>query len=190
ANIFVRSRWDVFMTPNSEDCIMLPQRLCAKSICDVQTNKKVYMTDYLYSKRLGKTKLFKTLDCTAHERLGQRFQLMQIESAREALCKAKIHDANEVVVCENSLFILSALMIHPALICLLEADDRRNVQTIYGLASDSSIYTNPKKLEAEVRNIFKRYEAEQENLPTGSSQALAYDAIKAYFLDLLILYAL
>ncbi|EFO65238.1 Hypothetical protein GLP15_137, partial [Giardia lamblia P15] len=112
ANIFVRSRWDVFMTPNSEDCIMLPQRLCAKSICDVQTNKKVYMTDYLYSKRLGKTKLFKTLDCTAHERLGQRFQLMQIESAREALCKAKIHDANEVVVCENSLFILSALMIH------------------------------------------------------------------------------
>ncbi|KAE8301595.1 hypothetical protein GL50803_0014471 [Giardia duodenalis] len=190
ANIFMRSRWDVFMASNSEDGIMLPQRLCAKSVCDVQTNKNVYMTDYLYNKRLRKTKLFRTLDCTVHELLGQKFQLMQLESAREALCKAKIQDANEVVVCENSLFILSALMIHPALICLLEADDRRNVQTIYGLASDSSIYTNPKKLEIEVRNIFKRYEAEQENLPPGSAQALAYDAIRTYFLDLMILYAL
>lgn len=189
SNIFMRSKWDVFVTSNSEDGLMLPQRLCGRSVCDVRTNKKVYMTDYLYNKRLKKTKLFKTLDCTTYAHVGQKFQLMQMESAREALSKAKIPDANEAVVCENSLFILSALMIHPALICLLEADDRRDVRTIYDLVSDSSIYINPRKLEAEVKNILARYEAEQESCPPAAPQALAYDAIKTYFTDLLILYA-
>lgn len=189
SNIFMRSIWDIYLTSNSEDSIMLPQRLCGRSVCDVQTNKKMYMTDYLYTKRLQKTKLFRTLDCTTHAHLGHRFQLMQMESAREAICKAKISDANEVVICENSLFILSALMIHPALICLLETDDGRDVQTIFDLASDNSIYINPKKIEAEVRNILKRYEAEQEDCLPSAPRALAYDAIKTYFSDLLILYA-
>lgn len=190
SNIFIRSIWDIHMTPNSEDSIMLPQRLCGRSICDVQTNKKVHMTDYLYSKRLKKTKLFSTLDCTTHEHIGHKFQLMQVESAQEALCKAKISDANEVIICENSLFILSALIIHPALICLLEADERRDVHTIFDLLSDISIYSNMKKLEAEVKNILKRYEAEQEECLPSTPRVLAYDAIKTYFDDLLVLYAL
>ncbi|TNJ27554.1 hypothetical protein GMRT_10858 [Giardia muris] len=174
--------WDVYRCENCESGVMLPYKLLGQCI---QHPTRQYMSDAIYNKRLKKTRMFASLDVSENQVIGRSFFFKHIESMRDILKRCKFTDASNVVLCENSLSLIAALLINPSIVALLEYDATVKKPGLMALATNTDALTSFKVMTDMVWTTLRTYDASF-TLP-GTAQRRSLDAIKVFYNDLLVL---
>lgn len=174
--------WDVYRCENCESEIMLPYKLLGQC---VQHPTKQYMSDAVYNKRLGKTRMFATLDVTEKQVIGHSFFSKHVESMRDILKRCKFTDASNVILCENSLSLIAALLVNPSIVALLEYDATVKKPGLLSLATNTDALTSFKVMTDMIWTTLRAYDASF-TLP-GTAQRKSLDAIKLFYNDALVL---